>query len=315
MTISHICEVPVPPESMTLARAVGENLASRTGRKRVQVRSAFVEAQSPATPPPLTLLLRGGRGGEVKVKLLLSMLFAATAPPYNVNFPARSWAGLLGLPDPESKGAARINAAIRKLDALGYVRVEKRPGQPSRIFLLEESGSKKEYTHPGEVWVTNKDADPRTRRKTPRYMQLPIEFWSEGWAAALGGPALAMLLILLNSARGKEPSGLWFSQSVIEARYGLAEATRRKGLDQLTAFGLVSIDRTRIVRDELSTGRYRNTYTVHTERFKARPEDEWTVDAAASKREPASLMTREVAEAILDQLKNGPAKAAKKKPE
>jgi len=276
MTISHICEVPVSPESMAEARATGERLAGRTGRKRIQIRSAFVESQSAASPPPLTLLLRGGRGGEVKVKLLLSMLFAATAPPYNVSFPARSWAALLGLPDPETKGAARINAAIRKLDELGFLRVEKRPGQPSRVYLRDESGSKHEYTHPGDVWVAIKDADSRTRRKTPRYMQLPVEFWSKGWIAALSGPALAMLLILLNSARGKKPSDLWFSQSVIETRYGLAEATRRKGLDELEAYGLVTVERARIVRDELSTGRYRNTYTVHTERFDTHPEDGWT---------------------------------------
>ena len=319
MTPSNICEAQVSPDAMDRARAVGEALAARTGRERVQVRSAFVEAQSPTSPPPLTQLLRGGRGGEVKVKLLLSMLFAATAAPYNVNFPARSWAVLLGLPDPETKGAARVNSAIRKLDELGYVRVEKRPGQPSRVFLREETGSKNEYTHPGDVWVAVKDADSRTRRKTPRYMQLPVELWTSGWIAALSGPALAMLLILMNSARGKEPSGLWFSQSVIETRYGLAEATRRKGFDELEAYGLVAVQRARIVRDELSTGRYRNTYSVNVERFPSKPEEAWSgIVVKAGERRKRVFTAPQSAEevrAFMDRLGMTPVRPQKQKAE
>ena len=258
---------------LTAARATAERISERVGRARVQVRSGFIESRTPATPPPMTQLLRGGRGGEVKVKLLLSMLWSAPSAPYDVTFPARTWATLLGLPDPEAKGAARVNDAIRTLTKLKYVRTVQRAGQPSRVFLLNELGTGDPYSHPGEIWQAVKDADSRARRKIPRYMQLPVDLWTNGWMAALSGPALAMLLVLLDSARGREPVRLWFSQSVAKDRYALTEPTRKRGLDELEEYGLITVEREQVVRDEFSTRRYRNTYTVHSEVFAQLPEE------------------------------------------
>lgn len=258
---------------LTAARATAERINERVGRARVQVRSGFIESRTPTTPPPMTQLLRGGRGGEVKVKLLLSMLWSAPSAPYDVTFPARTWATLLGLPDPDTKGAARVNDAIRTLTKLKYVRTVQRAGQPSRVFLLNELGTGDPYSHPGEIWLAVKDADSRARRKVPRYMQLPVDLWTKGWMAALSGTALAMLLVLLDSARGREPARLWFSQSVAKDRYALTEPTRKRGLDELEEYGLITVEREQVVRDEVSTRRYRNTYTVHTDVFAQLPEE------------------------------------------
>lgn len=263
----RLCEV-----DLAAARATAERINERVGRARVQIRSGFVESRVPANPPPLTQLLRGGRGGEVKVKLLLSMMWSAPSAPYDVTFPARTWATLLGLPDPEGKGAARVNDAIRTLTKLHYIRAVQRAGQPSRVFLLNELGTGEPYSHPGEIWQAVKDADSRIRRKTPRYMQLPVDLWVNGWMAALSGTGLAMLLVLLDSARGKEPVRLWFSQSVAKDRYALTEPTRKRGLDELERYGLITVERAQIVRDEVSTRRYRNTYTVHPETLQKLPE-------------------------------------------
>lgn len=258
---------------LTAARATAERINERVSRARVQVRSGFIESRTPTSPPPMTQLLRGGRGGEVKVKLLLSMLWSAPSAPYDVTFPARTWATLLGLPDPETKGAARVNDAIRTLTKLKYVRTVQRAGQPSRVFLLNELGTGDPYSHPGEIWQAVKDADSRARRKIPRYMQLPVDLWTKGWMAALSGTALAMLLVLLDAARGKDPVRLWFSQSVAKDRYALTEPTRKRGLDELEEYGLITVEREQVVRDEVSTRRYRNTYTVHTDVFAQLPEE------------------------------------------
>ena len=255
-------------------RAVAAQFDARAQRETVPLRAAFIASPSPITPPPLTQLLRGGRGGEVKIKLLLSMLWVAAAEPYDVVFPSRSWAKLLGLEDSDTKGAARINAAIRRLVQGGYLRAEKRPGQPSQLFVQNELGNGEKYFHPGKAWEAVKDADNRTRRRTPRYVRVPVEIWTHGWIAALSGPAFTMLLILLESARGKEPENLWFAPSVAAARYGLNEATRKKGIDELERYGLVTVGQASVVRDDLSNKRRRNTYTVHTELFEEDPEDQ-----------------------------------------
>ena len=255
-------------------RTIAEEFDARAQRETVPVRAAFIASPTPTTPPPLTQLLRGGRGGEVKVKLLLSMLWIAVKEPYDVVFPARSWANLLGLDEADTKGAARVNAAIRRLVEAGYLKAEKRPGQPSQLFVQNELGTGDEYSHPGAAWEAVKDADTRTRRRTPRYVRIPVAIWTRGWIAALSGPAFAMLLILLESARGKEPEDLWFAPSVAAARYGLNDATRKKGIDELESYGLVTVDQALVVRDNLSSKRRRNTYTVHVENFDKKPEEQ-----------------------------------------
>jgi len=261
-------------KSFEAVRAVAQQFDARAQRETVPVRAAFIASPTGATPPPLTQLLRGGRGGAVKIKLLLSMLWVAAKEPYDVVFPSRSWAKLLGLGEDEAKGAARVNAAIRRLVEAGYLKAEKRPGQPSQLFLLNELGNGESYSHPGLAWEAVKGADARTRRTTPRYVRIPVEIWTHGWIAALSGPAFAMLLVLLESARGKEPRDLWFAPSVAAARYGLNEATRKKGVDELESFGLVSVGQALVTRDDLSSKRRRNTFTVHEDNFGKDPEQQ-----------------------------------------
>lgn len=276
-------------EKFASVRAIAEQFDARAGRETVPVRAAFIAAPTPVSPPPLTKLLRGGRGGEVKVKLLLSMIWVAVAEPYNVSIPARAWATLLGLEDPEGRGAARINAATRRLVEAGYLKADKRPGQSSQLYLQNELGNGEPYTHPGAAWEAVRAADPRTRRNTPRYLRIPVEIWTHGWIAALGGPALSMLLILLEAARGREPESIWFAPSVAAARYGLNEATRKKGIDELEKYGLVTVDQAAVVRDALSSKRRRNTYTVHPEFFENNPEFQ---NASIEDVVPAALLAR-----------------------
>ena len=258
-------------ESVDVSRDRAAQLAGRVGRKSVAVRSSFIVSMDPETPPPMTLMMRGGRGGEVKLKLLLSMLWIAVKEPYDVTQSARVWAELIGLDEPETRGAARVNAAVRRLVEGDFLEVEKRPGQSSRLILREETGRGAPYTHPGSHW--EKREGMPLPKNAPRYTQLPTGIWTEGWIATLEAPAIAMLLVLLEQTRGKNYDGLWFSPSVAAKRYGLSETTRRKGIDELSKFGIIAVDRVAVGRGTLSEIRRRNTYSIDLARLSERPED------------------------------------------
>lgn len=67
--------------------------AAGFGNRRLQLRINFVEATSDQ-PQPLARLLRGGRGGAVRLKLYMAMLWMAAKEPHDVTFPDRAWAEL-----------------------------------------------------------------------------------------------------------------------------------------------------------------------------------------------------------------------------
>lgn len=259
--------------SFFAALNIAAKLDARLDRAAVQIRAAFVVSTTAAVAPPMTQLLRGGRGGgEVKLKLLLSMMWVAAREPYDVTHPSRVWAELLGLEDPEKKGAARISAAIRRLVEGGYLTAEARPGRPSRLILRDETGRGTDYVHPGRYWDPQASESDLPKRKDKQYyFQLPTEFWTKGWITVLSGPAVAMFLALLEQTRGHRFEGIWFSQSVADRRYGLTEVTRRKGLQELTDTGLIETVRERIGIGTFDTIRYRNTYNVKLEHLANQP--------------------------------------------
>src|SRR6266849_395513 len=95
-----------PPSDETLRML--RWLAGRSKRSTgVQLAKSFVRRKETSDPPPpLALLLRGGQGGEVRLKLYLTMSLLAVSAPYDIKpIPARSWAEALGLDDPERNGA------------------------------------------------------------------------------------------------------------------------------------------------------------------------------------------------------------------
>src|SRR4051812_10693607 len=77
-------------------------------------------------PPPLAQLLRGGRGGEVRIKLYLCLNLIATARPYRlIGMPARVWAEAIGLPDPSGNGARRIADALDSLSDSKLIHIDR----------------------------------------------------------------------------------------------------------------------------------------------------------------------------------------------
>lgn len=251
------------PQALSAAAA----LAQRARGRSAQLRRVFVEREDVAAPTPLAQMIRGGRGGEVRLKTYLSMLFIAGAAPYDVSYPARAWATLLDLDKPETKGARRVNEAVSWLEANNFVTVANNPGQPSRVTLLNERGKGEKYEVPGEVYnkVRGKEGADIARRN--RYIKIPPEFWTSGWLSVLSTPAVSMYLILLCAQTSEDVSEVWFSPDQASKVYSLSADTRSRGLAELREAGLVSVRRRALSNDVFDVQRFRNAYTLDTARL------------------------------------------------
>lgn len=220
-------------------------------RSGVQLPELFVRRTDQSDgAPPLTLLLRGGQGGEVRLKLYLTMLMLAVHPPFDIKepVPARSWAAALGIPDPENRGARRVGDAITWLAEHKFLETERRQGAPGAVRLLHADLSGRPYVRP-------------TQRE--RYITLPLGLWEQGWIARLSGTALALLIVLLDMQSARtEPQ--WISPAQARRRYDLSPDTWSKALKELTAFDLVTILR-RPQGREFNHQRMRNAYWVRTD--------------------------------------------------
>lgn len=251
------------PQALSAATA----LAQRARGRSAQLRRVFVEREDVAEPTPLAQVIRGGRGGEVRLKTYLSMLFIAGAAPYDVSYPARAWATLLDLDKPETKGARRVNEAVSWLEANDFVTVANNPGQPSRVTLLNERGKGEKYELPGEVYnrLRSKKGDDAAKRN--RYVKIPPEFWTSGWLSALSTPAVSMYLVLLCAQTSDEVSEVWFSPDQASKLYALSPDTRSRGLAELRDAGLVKVRRRALSNDVFDVQRFRNAYTLDMARL------------------------------------------------
>lgn len=258
------------PDALEHAR----DLAGRIYKRPAPVRNGFVERARPADrEPPLAEILRGGQGGSVRLKLLLSLLWVSVRFPHETQYPARGWAALLDLPEPETNGARRINAAVTWLADRKFVRVTSRPGVPSTIYLMDERGTDSPYRLPAEV-VKGKKLTHEEISRDEYWISLPPEFWLNGWIAVLSGSAVAMLLVLLDEA-GKAGKGsirgLWHSPRLAQDRFALSQDTRTNGLLELEAYGIVDKRRSSISPGVFDFKRVRNVYDLHLEQLTVAP--------------------------------------------
>lgn len=253
-------------DALEAAAAVSRRLG---GRPKAPIRRSLIERPAEDQLSPLTLLLRGGRGGTVRLKLELSFLWFAAKAPHSLIYPARAWANLVGLEDADGRGARRVNEAILWLERNKFITVRAQPGQPNVVTLLQEDATNQPYELPGGAY--------NRLRKTPdqadqhRYIQLPAELWTKGWLSILSGAALAMLLVLYAEVGNNDPSttDVWFSPSRADLRYGLSEDTRSKGLRELQAAGLIDVRRAAISPDTFDFRRLRNVYRLDPDHFDA----------------------------------------------
>lgn len=188
----------------------------------------------------------------MRLKLYLSLVWISARAPHQTEFPARSWAEALGLDDPDGNGLRRVNEALAWLDRNQFVRIEKQPGRPARVFVREETGSGKEYVAPWDVRDT--------------YIKVPKEFWQHGWQAMLSGAAVALLLVILDH-QFSYPGAFWLSPLVRRERYSLSDETWKKGTAELERFGIVYISKIP-VDEAFAFRRVRNLYSYSSERIR-----------------------------------------------
>lgn len=270
-----------PPVALEYA----EDVASRVSMRPVPVRNGFIESLDPSATgdAPLAVLLRGGQGGAVRLKLLLSMLWFAVRPPHETSYPARGWAGLLGLDEYETNGARRITAAIDWLEDKALLRVVRKPGVPSKVFLLDERGRGAAYELPFTALEAKREAGGQEGRDD-YYVTLPAEFFTRGWISVLSAPAVAMLLVMVLEAHySRRTKGLWHSPAQARARFGLSQDTRTAGLQELELYGIVDRRTGPVSPGVFDMKRRRNVYDLHVEQLKVdpgqpRPEQEVELD-------------------------------------
>lgn len=215
-------------------------------------------------------MLRGGRGGEVRAKLFISLLWVAVAPPHAVTYPARTWAALLGLADPAGLGARRINDALAWLADEEFVKVEGSRGIPAVVTVLDESGNGRSYSVPGAK-ISQLTASGRGWNRHV-YDKVPVELWTNGWLAAMSGPALGCFLVLLSTPGARESDddqrASWFTRSLLSDRYDMSDDTRQRGMRDLRELGLVEVRQRVLARTSVDFQRSRNTYRLRLDRLR-----------------------------------------------
>lgn len=207
--------------------------------------------------PMLAKLLRGGRGGEVRLKLYLSMVLLAGGQHKHkvhgrntiVDVSGANWARALGLPDPSGAGARRVadaqnHLASKEVQLLG---LERRAGQAPKVTLLHASGSGLPWVEPG----------------TP-YVRVPLDLWERRWIWKLSGKELAVLMAIIDLCGGDGRDGTGGPQALSGTSlqyYGLSQDTWRIASRALEAHGLIRTDRVP-VRVDLESPRLRKRYQL-----------------------------------------------------
>ena len=255
---------PAPPDSVLMRL---HNLVEKSRRSSVPLPGSFVRDEASDEDPPLARILRGGRGGEVRLKVLLTMHLQGARDPYDVPGVPGYWAVHLGLAD--ENGFRRVRDAMNWLSENRFIRLERTRGKEPKCFLLSPLGDGQPYSRP-----------------TPalRYIRVPTAMWHNGWIVTLSGTALAMWLILAEMQGGRESQDVWVQPNEARERYALSDDTFTKGISELERHDLVRVSKQPQGAAEAHYNRLRNAYYLYGGRFHDKPGTEPT----DSSRQPLS---------------------------
>lgn len=283
----HTDAVEVPVDAIWAADEIASSSGQRTA---APIRKSFVRVEQPGDVPPMAAVYAGGRSGLVALKLYLALIWRCSSSPYETDKPARAWATLLGLPDPETKGARRVSAALKTLAAHNLIAITPQEGRPNITHLLDESGDRTAYITPGDAYrqaMQSKDASGLARNL---YFKIDQKLWLEGEIQSLRGPGLVMLLILL-AEQGGEGKRVWFSTEIFHARYRISHKTRAAGTQELMKRGILIVEKEPLHPDRESVfgdRRYRSVYRLKGAalggRTLAEDLEEWSLSTTASRR-------------------------------
>ncbi|WP_159620299.1 hypothetical protein [Arthrobacter zhaoguopingii] len=261
----------VSEELLKASKTLAEALDKDSGRRKaIPIRKSFVRAEQGAdSPPPLAeLVRRGGRGGGVIVKLYLALVWRCSGGDFDTDISARVWASLLGLEDPNFKGARRIAKAIKTLEDCKLISVVPRRGEPSVITLLDESGDNSPYALPSTAYAS-------TKLRRDIYFKVPTTLWTEGFIQRMSASALTMLLILLaersGDARPGETNGkeVWWSTERFPQQYFVSPSMRSRGTKDLRELNLLYVERASVAppgnKRTFARERVRNVYRLQNQ--------------------------------------------------
>ena len=205
----------------------------------------------------------GGQGGEVRLKLWLSMVYRVVKEDNWTKLRKNdhaNYASMFGLKDPAGKGVARVRDAYRWLHKNRYIVID--------------GGRLKAY---GRVRVTHEvthflpEDKPLVMRPAPtgqkdiefpdvpylkhRYFNLPRPFWENGWITYMRSAEILVLMILCNEARNNEDTEIRIPVHDRMRRYGLSDDMWRQGETGLERRGIIArTNRAGIVLDDFGWG-------------------------------------------------------------
>lgn len=189
----------------------------------------------------------GGHGGEVRLKLWLSMIYRVVKEDDWIVLRRNNhahYASMFGLEDPFGRGADRVRDAYRWLHL--------------NRFIVIEGGRLKTY---GRVRVTHEVTHfvpsnfPLIMRKAPqglkefeveehphlkhRYFNLPRPFWEYGWITYMRASEILVLMILCDAARNNVNTEIRIPVHERMRRYGLSDEMWKQGETGLEMRGII----------------------------------------------------------------------------
>ena len=255
---------------LELAQEAGSNLARRltSGGRDLRdgpIRIEFIRRRSEqdAVPPMMAMLgSGGGRGGDVRLKLYLSLLWASSGGKHGTEFVATDWARLLGLPRYSTNGKRRVYEALSWLAAHRFIDKHERRGLPSTVVILHESGTGATYSKP---------SSPTAKGGKPTYRRLQSAWWTNAWLAALSGRALAFWLVLMDeSNNGTKTEAVWLSESQTSKKYAISPYLRQRAMRELRHFDLITTRR-QFTREAFGVTSSRTRISLHLDALDQSP--------------------------------------------
>ena len=172
--------------------------------------------------PMLSRLLGRGRGGEVRLRLYLTLKMQASASPFGLpGRTSKSLAGLMNLS--AATGPRRVTDALTWLEENKLLRKTPVRGKAAALTLLNPDGS----------------GDPLTDRKERRYVTLPIELWSMGWIFKMNGRSLAVYIALKELTGGKSRDDAYMPGDR-KREYGMSDDTWTRATKELRDLGILT---------------------------------------------------------------------------
>lgn len=241
-----------------LRLAVNESKRKST----VQLAEEFARTtkETPAGAEPA--LIRLFRMGEVALRLYLTLVMMTAKAddqtavrPLHRETAASHFAEMFGYDDmgdgqfPPGPGTRRVERALKKLDAEGFIKLTRDPGHHPKIAVV----------HP--------------QQHHPPYITLPIQLWSNSWITALSAPGLAVYVALRLVTVGKKQGEGRHVPPYEQARFGFSPDSWQRGTKNLTEQGLLEV-RPGIVETRGLRSRHRNVYHLNFDRvLESKPSD------------------------------------------